>query len=465
MKKLRFSSACFLIFFCSDLLYSNNDYNVIVIVPDDHARRSMGAYGNTDVITPNLDRIANQGIRFDNAYAAAPVCSPSRGAMLSGKYPSQVGLKDFLMLNDNYKDQGIDPNTILWPKLLRDHGYSTGLIGKWHLGTDESRQPLSMGFDYFVGYDQDLSPYDPLLNINGKNKVVRGHTSEIFTNYAKNFISENKNNKFALIVAFREPQMPWEEVPEIDLQAVRSIDPDVPDYEGINKDWLKKITRNNYAAIHTLDRSIGHIYNHLIENELLDKTLIIYVGDHGMLIGHHNAYGRGAIGVISGDRVVGYEGIANLYEEAIKIPLIIHLPEKEQKGIISKVPVSNIDIFPTILAYLNISLSKDMEIQGRDILELMKNQTESMYRSIYAQYSMRNFGKSDLRMIVKNQLKLVKRFNLKAEGRFVDELYNLDEDPEEKNNLIKDEQYFNKIAELENHLQLWMERINDEVIY
>ena len=465
MKKLRFSSACFLIFFCSDLLYSNSDYNVIVIVPDDHARRSMGAYGNTDVITPNLDRIANQGIRFDNAYAAAPVCSPSRGAMLSGKYPSQVGLKDFLMLNDNYKDQGIDPNTILWPKLLRDHGYSTGLIGKWHLGTDESRQPLSMGFDYFVGYDQDLSPYDPLLNINGKNKVVRGHTSEIFTNYAKNFISENKKKKFALIVAFREPQMPWEEVPEIDLQAVRSIDPDVPDYEGINKDWLKKITRNNYAAIHTLDRSIGHIYNHLIENELLDKTLIIYVGDHGMLIGHHNAYGRGAIGVISGDRVVGYEGIANLYEEAIKIPLIIHLPEKEQKGIISKVPVSNIDIFPTILTYLNISLSKDMEIQGRDILELMKNQTESMYRSIYAQYSMRNFGKSDLRMIVKNQLKLVKRFNLKAEGRFVDELYNLDEDPEEKNNLIKDEQYFNKIAELENHLQLWMERINDEVIY
>tara|TARA_Y100000748_G_scaffold450_1_gene408 strand:- start:1620 stop:2897 length:1278 start_codon:yes stop_codon:yes gene_type:complete len=425
----------------------------------------MGAYGNKDVITPNLDKIANQGIRFDNAYAAAPVCSPSRGAMLSGKYPSQVGLKDFLMLNDNYNDQGIDPNTVLWPKLLRDHGYSTGLIGKWHLGTDESRQPLSMGFEYFVGYDQDLSPYDPLLNINGNNKVVRGHTSEIFTNYAKNFISENKKNKFALIVAFREPQMPWEEVPEIDLQAVRNIDPDVPDYEGINKDWLKKITRNNYAAIHALDRSIGQIYSHLIDTELLDKTVIIYVGDHGMLIGHHNAFGRGAIGVISGDRVVGYEGIANLYEEAIKIPLIIHLPEKEQKGLVSKVPVSNIDIFPTILSYLNINFSEDMEIQGRDILELMKNESESMYRSVYAQYSMRNFGKSDLRMIVKNQFKLVKRFNLKAKRRFIDELYNLSMDPKEKNNLIKDEKYFNKITELENDLISWMERINDEVVY
>ena len=322
-----------------------------------------------------------------------------------------------------------------------------------------------MGFEYFVGYDQDLSPYDPLLNINGNNKVVRGHTSEIFTNYAKNFISENKKNKFALIVAFREPQMPWEEVPEIDLQAVRNIDPDVPDYEGINKDWLKKITRNNYAAIHALDRSIGQIYSHLIDTELLDKTVIIYVGDHGMLIGHHNAFGRGAIGVISGDRVVGYEGIANLYEEAIKIPLIIHLPEKEQKGLVSKVPVSNIDIFPTILSYLNINFSEDMEIQGRDILELMKNESESMYRSVYAQYSMRNFGKSDLRMIVKNQFKLVKRFNLKAKRRFIDELYNLSMDPKEKNNLIKDEKYFNKITELENDLISWMERINDEVVY
>ena len=184
-----------------------------------------------------------------------------------------------------------------------------------------------------------------------------------------------------------------------------------------------------------------------------------------MLIGHHNAFGRGAIGVISGDRVVGYEGIANLYEEAIKIPLIIHLPEKEQKGLVSKVPVSNIDIFPTILSYLNINFSEDMEIQGRDILELMKNESESMYRSVYAQYSMRNFGKSDLRMIVKNQFKLVKRFNLKAKGRFIDELYNLSMDPKEKNNLIKDEKYFNKITELENRLLSWMERINDEVVH
>tara|TARA_B100000579_G_scaffold220977_1_gene180740 strand:- start:1424 stop:2818 length:1395 start_codon:yes stop_codon:yes gene_type:complete len=463
MRKTFLLFAINILLFHGKFVYSATDYNVILIVPDDHARRTIGVYGNKAAITPNLDKIAKYGIRFDNAYAAAPVCSPSRAAMLSGKYPSQVGLRDFLMLNDNYKDQGIDPNTVLWPELLKDHGYVTGLIGKWHLGTDENRKPTNMGFEHFIGYDQDLSPYDPTLSVQGQEMVIKGHTSEIFTTYAKNFISEYKENKFALVVAFREPQMPWQDVPEADLNAVENIDPEVPDFEGVNKEWLKKITRDNYASVHALDRSIGEIYDHLSHNDLLSKTIIFYVGDHGMLIGHHNAFGRGAIGVISGDKVVGYEGIANLYEEAIKIPFIIHLPENNRNGLVSKVPVSNIDIFPTILSYLGLDVPKDLEIEGKDILELIVNEAESMHRSIYAQYSMRNFGNSDLRMVIKDQIKLVKRFNLKAKDHLVDELYDLKSDPEEKNNLIKHNKYEQMKTDLENQLLNWMKRIDDKI--
>tara|TARA_Y100000768_G_C23971665_1_gene680865 strand:- start:290 stop:1684 length:1395 start_codon:yes stop_codon:yes gene_type:complete len=463
MRKTFLLFAINILLFHGKFVYSATDYNVILIVPDDHARRTIGVYGNKAAITPNLDKIAKYGIRFDNAYAAAPVCSPSRAAMLSGKYPSQVGLRDFLMLNDNYKDQGIDPNTVLWPELLKDHGYVTGLIGKWHLGTDENRKPTNMGFEHFIGYDQDLSPYDPTLSVQGQEMVIKGHTSEIFTTYAKNFISEYKENKFALVVAFREPQMPWQDVPEVDLNAVENIDPEVPDFEGVNKEWLKKITRDNYASVHALDRSIGEIYDHLSHNDLLSKTIIFYVGDHGMLIGHHNAFGRGAIGVISGDKVVGYEGIANLYEEAIKIPFIIHLPENNRNGLVSKVPVSNIDIFPTILSYLGLDVPKDLEIEGKDILELIVNEAESMHRSIYAQYSMRNFGNSDLRMVIKDQIKLVKRFNLKAKDHLVDELYDLKSDPEEKNNLIKHNKYEQMKTDLENQLLNWMKRIDDKI--
>jgi len=293
--------------------------------------------------------------------------------------------------------------------------------------------------------------------------VIKGHTSEIFTNYAKNFISENKDNKFALVVAFREPQMPWEKIPDIDLRTVKDIDPEVPDYEGIDKEWLKKITRNNYAAVHALDRSIGEIYDHLSRNNLLKKTIIFYVGDHGMLIGHHNSFGRGAIGVISGNKVVGYEGIANLYEEAIKIPFIVHLPGERRSSLVSEVPVSNIDVFPTILSYLGLNVPSNLKIEGRDILELIENEAESMHRSIYAQYSMRNFGNSDLRMVIKDNFKLVKRFNLLAKDLLVDELYDLRVDPEENNNLITQNKYEQIKIDLENQLLNWMKKIDDRL--
>ena len=154
--------------------------------------------------------------------------------------------------------------------------------------------------------------------------------------------------------------------------------------------------------------------------------------------------------MISGNKIVGYEGIANLYEEAIKIPFIVHLPEESRSSLVSEVPVSNIDVFPTILSYLGLNVPSNLEIEGRDILELIENEAESMHRSIYAQYSMRNFGNSDLRMVIKDQIKLVKRFNLKAKDHLVDELYDLMSDPEEKNNLIKNNDYEQKKSDLEN---------------
>ena len=100
-------------------VFSANNYNLIIMVPDDHARRAMGAYGDSQVLTPNLDQLASHGVRFDNAYAAAPVCSPSRAAMLSGQYPSQVGISDFLMLNENYSNQGMDENALIWPQNVK----------------------------------------------------------------------------------------------------------------------------------------------------------------------------------------------------------------------------------------------------------------------------------------------------------------------------------------------------------
>jgi uncharacterized sulfatase len=444
--------------------FAANNLNLIILVPDDHARRAMGAYGDSQVVTPNLDLLAEQGVRFDNAYAAAPVCSPSRAAMLSGQYPSQVGVSDFFMLNDNYNKEGMNQEVIIWPQILQDNGYKTGLIGKWHLGELEQYQPQNRGFDYFVHYNQDLAPFDPLLNVNGTLKKIEGHTSEIFTNYAVEFLRENKNNKFALTVAFREPQMPWNQIPEVDKKAVEHTDPVIPVREGIDQAWLKEITRENYAAIHALDRAIGVILTELDDLGLRKNTVVIYIGDHGMLIGHHGYFGRGAVGVIAGNSVVGYENIANLYDEAIKIPFIIRAPVLIESGQEVEVPVSNVDIFPSILSALEIKTPENLNLMGIDLIQILDEKNKIQSRPIFAQYAMRNFGNSDLRMVRSGKWKLIKRFNLKAKTELIDELYDLEADPNEEINLIQQMSYKSIYEKLDRLIHSWMISIDDPLL-
>ena len=451
--------------FCMiDHSFAAKEWNILAIVPDDHSRRAMGVYGDSQAVTPNFDKLAREGVRFTNAYAAAPVCSPSRAAFFSGKYPSQVGVTDFLMLNEKYADRGLDTSAILWPQVLKNHGYKTGLIGKWHLGEAEKRHPTNRGFDYFVGYDQDSKPFDPVLDVNGTVGEVEGHTSNIFVAHAKEFLAENKSNKFALTVTFREPQRPWDAVPQVDLDAVAHIDPIVPISEGVDTEWVKKMTRNNYAAIHALDRGVGEILSELDRLGLTDNTIVIYVGDHGMLIGHHGYFGRGAVGVIAGDEVVGSENIPNLFDEAIKIPMIVRWPNETDKDMVVDVPVSNTDIFPTILNMLDIAVPENVSPEGKDLTEVLKGSELSSSQPIFAQYNMENFGIAHLRMVRLENWKLIKRFKLGADAELVDELYNVEDDAGEQNNLIADPEYQAIRSELEKMLHEWQVKINDPVL-
>lgn len=455
-----------LLIYCSvNTAIAEENWNIIAIVPDDHSQRAMGAYGDDQAVTPNFDKLASQGVRFSNAYAAAPVCSPSRAAFFSGKYPSQVGVNDFLMLNEKYADRGLDTSAVLWPQILKQNGYKTGLIGKWHLGEAEERHPTNRGFDYFVGYDQDSKAFDPILDKNGNVAEIKGHTSNIFVKHAKEFLSENKDNKFALTMTFREPQRPWYAVPQEDLDAVAHIDPIVPNMPGIDQEWLKKMTKNNYAAIHALDRAVGEVLDELDRLGLAENTIVIYVGDHGMLIGHHGYFGRGAVGAIAGDEVVGSENIANLFDEAIKIPMIIRWPGKIKQNIALEQPVSNTDIFPTILSMLNIETPDYVTPEGKDLTPLLKGDELSLSVPVFAQYNMENFGIAHLRMVRFEDWKLIKRFGLSANADLVDELYNVKNDPGELNNLINQNEHQARREELESLLREWLLKIDDPVLH
>ncbi|MBT6036835.1 MAG: sulfatase-like hydrolase/transferase [Kordiimonadaceae bacterium] len=463
-KKFLFSLIVIISGLTFDVSYAQQEWNIIAIVPDDHSRRAMGAYGDEQAVTPNFDKLASEGVRFTNAYAAAPVCSPSRAAFFSGKYPSQVGISDFLMLNEKYAGRGMDTSATLWPQLLKQNGYKTGLIGKWHLGASEEYQPRKRGFDYFVGYQQDSKAYDPFLDVNGTVGEVKGHTSNIFVKHAKEFLNQNRNNKFALTMTFREPQRPWNQVPQEDLDAVAHIDPIVPDVPGIDKAWLKKMTRDNYAAIHALDRAVGEVMDELDRLGLAEKTIVIYVGDHGMLIGHHGYFGRGAVGVIAGDEVVGTENIANLYDEAIKIPFIVRWPGKTGLDKVVSAPVSNTDVYPTILKMLDIDAPRDLLLEGKDLSGLLMGQELLNPQPVFAQYDMANFGIAYLRMVRYENWKLVKRFNMGADADLIDELYNVESDPGELTNLISAAEHQEKRIELEKMLFNWQQQISDPLV-
>lgn len=444
--------------------FAAKEWNILAIVPDDHSRRAMGAYGDNQAVTPNFDKLAREGVRFTNAYAAAPVCSPSRAAFFSGKYPSQVGVNDFLMLNEKYADRGLDTSVILWPQILKNNGYKTGLIGKWHLGEDEKRHPTNRGFDYFVGYEQDSKAFNPVLDVNKVITEVEGHTSNIFVRHAKEFLAENKDNKFSLTITFREPQRPWHAVPQVDLDAVAHIDPVVPISEGVDTQWVKKMTRNNYAAIHALDRGVGEVLAELERLGLAENTIVIYAGDHGMLIGHHGYFGRGAVGVIAGDEVVGSENIPNLFDEAIKIPMIVRWPHETDKDMVVDMPVSNTDIFPTILSMLDIDVPENVSLEGKDLSQMLKGAEVNKPEPIFAQYNMENFGIAYLRMVRFENWKLIKRFKLGAAADLVDELYNVEDDAGEQNNLISDPEYQSVRQDLEKMLHDWQVKINDPVL-
>jgi len=159
-------------------------YNLISIVTDDQAAWSIGAYGNRESRTPNMDRLAREGARFLNAFACTPVCSPSRAAFLTGRYGTQVGITDYITPKEGASGVGLSASSVTWPKVLQQHGYVTGLIGKWHLGDQAPSHPRQLGFDYFHGSLRgSFKPKDPELEVDGKLVKVGGFSAAIVRSY------------------------------------------------------------------------------------------------------------------------------------------------------------------------------------------------------------------------------------------------------------------------------------------
>lgn len=432
-------------------------YNVVSIVTDDQALWSIGAYGNREAITPNMDRLAREGVKFNNAFVTTPVCSPSRVAFLTGLYGTQVGITDYLTPDEGTAGMGLPKTAMTWPQVLQKNGYKTALFGKYHLGTQAEFHPTKRGFDYFMGSQQgSFAPMNPKLEVNGQIVEVKGAGSDIVMNDAVRWIEANKDKPFAALIHFREPHTPYGPMPEEDTKLFANLDPTIPQFRGLEANHVKRLHREYYAAVHAIDRNIGKLLALLDRLDLSRQTIVMFQSDHGYNIGHHGIETKGNGYWIAGG--VNGPKRPNMWDTSLRIPLLIRWPEVIKAGTEINETVLNLDMFPSVLGMLKIKAPTGYKHNGKDFTPLLLGQRDAHWREeIFGQYDLHNVGLAYMRMFRTNEWKLVRHYHANE----LDELYNLQNDPGETKNLYKDETLRQVRDRLQQRLEAKMQEIHD----
>ena len=439
---------------------SDLKYNVVSIVTDDQALWSIGAYGNREAVTPNMDRLAREGVKFNNAFVTTPVCSPSRVAFLTGLYGSQVGITDYLTPDEGAAGVGLPASAMTWPRVLQQHGYRTALFGKYHLGTKPEFHPTRRGFDYFMGSQQgSFAPMNPRLEVNGQATELTGAGSDIVMDDAVRWIEANQDLPFAALIHFREPHLPYTPVPEADARLFKDLDPAIPDVKGLDREQVKQHYRDYYAAVHAVDRNLGKLLA-LLERLRLDRrTIVIFQSDHGYNIGHHGIHTKGNGFVIAGG--VNGPKRPNMWDTSLRIPLLIRWPGALRAGTEVDETVLNLDMFPSVLGMLNLKPPADYRHNGQDFTPLLFGLRDANWRAeIFGQYDLHNVGLAYMRMLRTNEWKLVRHYHANE----LDELYDLKNDPGELKNLYKDARQRDVRMHLQRRLDERMREIHDPII-
>ncbi len=434
-------------------------WNFISIVTDDQAQWSLGAYGNRDARTPHLDQLARDGARFLNAFAATPVCSPSRASFLTGRHGTQLGITDWISPTEAAAGVGLTAKVQTWPMVLQRHGYLTGLAGKWHLGEQSASHPTRLGFDFFMGgLSGAFAPKDPELEVEGRKTKLSGFSADVVTDAALQFLDTNHTRPFALLVHYREPHQPYAPVAPEDSRPFANLDPAIPPAANLDTNQVKQWHREYYAAIHAVDRNVGRLLARLREGGLAERTIVLFTSDHGYMIGQHRLHSKGNAHWIAGG-VTGPKR-PNLFEESIRVPLLIRWPGVVPPGIEIAEDVSNLDTFPTVLSMLDVPAPARWHHEGVDFSPLLRGRPGPVHSAIYGQYDLHNGGLAFLRMIRTDGWKLVRHHLSRDE----DELYHLTEDPGETRNRYDDPAAATVRLRLQRQLTAWQRRIDDPLV-
>jgi N-acetylglucosamine-6-sulfatase len=424
----------------------DNRPNMVVILVDDMRWDEFGKAGHAYLQTPNIDRLATEGVMFVNAFATTPLCSPSRASFLTGQYPHTHGIVD----NTARDEQSHRLRT--FPAVLDSAGYATAFVGKWHMGNDDSPRP---GFDYWVSMQGQGEALNPTLNVNGVRTPTSGYVTDVLTDYSLRFIRESGTEPFLLYLAHKalHPNVhqrndgstadigeggfvpaerhkgmyaeeefvrrPSSGIAPADKPALMRTLGDLPP-PGPETATPERTIRERAEMLMGVEESLGRIMALLEEIGKLDNTIIVFTSDHGFWYGEHG---------LNEERRLAYE-------EGIRIPLLVRYPGTAKAGIEPDQMVMSIDLAPTLLDLAGVQAYRGLE--GRSFVVLLAGERPEWRNSVFVEYySDTVFPRIDrmgYKAIRTDRYKYIRYEDLQG----MDELYDLEADPYELKNLIKE---------------------------
>jgi arylsulfatase A-like enzyme len=392
--------------------------NIIYIMTDDMGYGDLSGYGRKDYQTPNLDKLASQGIKFVNAYSAGAVCTPTRAAFMTGRYPARIPVGLFEPLTPAKRDSayGLTSEYPSIAFLMKSGGYETALIGKWHLGFLSQHSPIKNGFDYFYGIHSGAADYishkgdarKPDLYENDMPVSDEGYLTELFSRKAVTFIQQKHTKPFFLVITYNAPHWPWQG-PH-----------DLPYADSVN--FRNGGSPAIYAAMmKSLDDGIGSIMQILDNERLSESTIVIFTNDNG------------------GEKFSDNGGLNNakgsLWEGGIRVPAFARWTGKIQPGIITQQVAVTMDWTATILSAGGVTSHRDFPLDGIDLMPILTAKEKAVERTIY----WRTFQRTRQKAIRMGAWKYLQD----EKGEY---LFNLVTDPGEKNNLKETQQtIFNQL--------------------
>lgn len=446
--------------------------NIVFIMTDDHAAHAISAYGSRLNKTPNLDRLAKEGMKFENAFVTNSICTPSRAVILTGKYSHLNGVPAF---------NHIDNTQPLLSKYMQTAGYHTGMIGKWHLGANDPKRPEDgkpTGFDYWNILPGQGAYFDPVMIEMGERKKLSGYTTDIITDLATGFIDKRPKDKpFFLMYHHKAPHRNWQPAEKYRKQ-FENYDPPIPatfddDYKGKSdasrqstmhidadlnetdtkgkppaglsgaelKKWkFRRYMQDYLACVQSVDDNIGRFLDYLDKNGLAENTIVIYTSDQGFFLGEHNFYDK-----------------RFMYEESLRTPLLVRWPGKIKPGSVSKSMALNLDFPATMLDAAGAKVPADM--QGRSFLPVLMGKPPANWRrSMYYRYYHPGHHNVAAHYGVRTDRYKLIFFNKLNQW----ELYDLQKDPIEMKNVYNDPAYQKTVEQLKKELYRLKKEFKDD---